>query len=623
MAGRPHLSLEDLVAKYPKDGLKIITRRLEDGAVIRALKCSVCPNSPEWSRRTNPPDPAPNAAAPPPDRIPKYVADHIGSKAHKERLSGDAMSKKIPAAFATQRAVDVEALTRQEHFQLGFVLSLARSGLSSEFISSPMVQFLSQYCVELNRLQSKTTLVDKIRPQVYSVAKSDVAALLKDRLVFLVVDESPNKVNQPIVNVLAEFFNPLFPKGPSYALLESRLITEGRCDAERVKSIIDETLASFNIPANRFLGIASDSASYMKLVGETYLQSEQYAHLVLIRDPSHLLHDIVKSIIEDSASDLYDFLQNMIEACRLRDLAALAGRKIPRSGHTRWGSVERSVKVLNEFWDVFMGLLRADVPPRACLIAARQALDRITEDVLWAKFTMFHIILVRFTKSIRYFESKKPRAPFVVRKLNEFQALLAQPVVVPPEHAVDVPAAVVVWAQTLSQSAFTKVNTILRNNQHGTALFLWTALSILDPTQKGAFSTNPNSPHVAYLRRLIAAVVPEHDRLLADTHFSNYLEENFAFPAGHRMKSQALWTFWEAKSATQSALSLAALQLISVPTGSGEVERSFSEEKSVGLNPLKTKMTPESVKESHFLQYNRREGVLAGQALFLKRPRED
>jgi hypothetical protein len=126
----------------------------------------VCPNSIRWS--------LPQAEENNANRLPKRVKEHLNTESHKKYLKATAgnlslvnMLSPVPVIPSQDGSADMDMMSAQEHFQLGFVVALYRSGLPISFTDSPLITFLGQFCSELNRLQSRSTLSTAVSSKVH------------------------------------------------------------------------------------------------------------------------------------------------------------------------------------------------------------------------------------------------------------------------------------------------------------------------------------------------------------------------------------------------------------------------------------------------------------------------
>lgn len=84
----------------------------------------------------------------------------------------------------------------------------------------------------------------------------EIKAQIKGKALSLIMDETPNKRNQPVVNIIACFpsVESTHP-GPSYHLLCSATLN-GPCTTEAMKQLLDDTLQTFELSYAQVLALA-------------------------------------------------------------------------------------------------------------------------------------------------------------------------------------------------------------------------------------------------------------------------------------------------------------------------------------------------------------------------------
>lgn len=217
-------------------------------------------------------------------------------------------------------------------------------------------------------------------------------------------------MNEPLVNVIAYFYDKeLSSEGPCVALLNSTLLKASKADADAVYGVIKETLATFGLPFEKLFAFASDSASYMKNVGDK-LRTENEA-CKIVRCPSHLLHNTCKATCDNSLSEIVKFVEAAMELSRLRDVHMEDNSlpRLPKWSGTRWTTFETTLTaVVNNFPAIqLVAGPQSRLPARACVATVR---DGLNQHDLLAKLKAVQVLLKNFSHHIRYFEANKPRA---------------------------------------------------------------------------------------------------------------------------------------------------------------------------------------------------------------------
>lgn len=186
----------------------------------------------------------------------------------------------------------------------------------------------------------------------------------------------------------------------------------------------------------------------------------------------------------------------------------------------------------------------------------------------------------------------------------------------------DTPASVVTFinnARVLARDEW--LRTTSRNFDAGTHLF-WQIAAFFDPSQKAMLA------HEADVTQSLHALLEyffqdEVMRDLALQELREYQDTSFNYPNG--MRHWQIWEFWTSRVQYQPLLSNVVLTLLCSPVGAAEVERSFSDCKTYGLNKRKSNMTPETIQSAHFIYCNRGRPFIRSytDAIVLNQPHND
>ena len=121
----------------------------------------------------------------------------------------------------------------------------------------------------------------------------------------LIVDESPDLMGRPTVNILAAYFD---EKDQDKKVLLLDVSYVSKANSASIMNVISSTLSKYDRTFDDVLAIASDSAQYMvKLVGD--IMQSINRKLYHIKDIAHLIH-----IAVDKATNIQEMqdLRNII-----------------------------------------------------------------------------------------------------------------------------------------------------------------------------------------------------------------------------------------------------------------------------------------------------------------------
>jgi len=180
-------------------------------------------------------------------------------------------------------------------------------------------------------------------PALFSIHLTTLREILKGKRYSIVVDESRDSMGRPLVNVLCQF---------NYdGVVTSVLIASKRIGApannKNVRETIDASLARLSLRWEDVCAVASDSASYLvKMMGKVKKQHPRVLH---IRCLAHLLHNAMTAGIADSEviSAAVGFAVNLVRtvrpaavqaewASKVKTMQLVEPRRVPKYYEIRW-----------------------------------------------------------------------------------------------------------------------------------------------------------------------------------------------------------------------------------------------------------------------------------------------
>ncbi|KAJ8952199.1 hypothetical protein NQ318_022649 [Aromia moschata] len=190
---------------------------------------------------------------------------------------------------STRHIKNQNGVTPKTQFMFDLLFVLVTCGVPFLILDRlPFREFWKKYCPDVD-LPSRTALrnyVTTVREDVVNRIK----CALKNKRLWLCVDETTDCKKNSIVNVIVRVMDPLKPTVP--LLLASKRLTE--CTGQTITWVVLETLAKFQVPPSQVLMLVTDGDTTMRLVGR-YLQ-EQGCRLLHVTCKVHALHLVAERI---------------------------------------------------------------------------------------------------------------------------------------------------------------------------------------------------------------------------------------------------------------------------------------------------------------------------------------
>ena len=224
------------------------------------------------------------------------VVEHVNSKKHiSTKLFHENSQPVLNLLFRDKNNIDIE-------IDLVSIVVYDGLPLSSIDKKSTLRKFLAKYCVPSRSLPNSRALVEKQLPFIFQQNNECVKLLLKNKRFSLIIDESPDFRNRPLLNILACFYDHE-TSTRRVLMLDSKILL--KCNAILIANEVSETLNNYEIMWKQCMAIVSDSAPYMKKYCRSI--STMYHNIIRIPCFSHLIHLSVKKSINTVFHDVKHF----------------------------------------------------------------------------------------------------------------------------------------------------------------------------------------------------------------------------------------------------------------------------------------------------------------------------
>ena len=167
-----------------------------------------------------------------------------------------------------------------------FVRGLSYSAIPLHEADGYLGKPFRKYSPPARTMPHSHQLASKYLPEVYQQHKEVIKFRLQDQKICVIADESPDVMGRPAVNTLLSYY--LVEKNEKAVTLVDTSILRS-CNSTSLALLLTKVLTDFGKDWNDVIGLASDSAEYMrKLVGD--LRSAHNPKLLHIADVAHLVN---------------------------------------------------------------------------------------------------------------------------------------------------------------------------------------------------------------------------------------------------------------------------------------------------------------------------------------------
>lgn len=600
--------MKDWVTEYPDDLQTMQKRPRNEGepeSASEALVCRFC----SVELTTDP-------AKKPWDRI----REHLSSARHS-KLKADynkRTEKKKQVSLYESMVREKEKERECEGAIHDFVRALCYSATSLNQADCFMGKVFKKYCPAARTMPCGRQLEAKYLPEVYRKHKAIMLDMMDDAKVSVIMDESPDVLGRPSVNTLFCFYDK--SKGSKEILLVDTSILKA-VNSTSLSLLLGRIIQDFNEDWDDLLAISSDSAEYMsKLVRD--LQKSQCPQVIHIKDVAHLLHVAVDHALHSAtmndirqvvirfgavfkhASKLERVFQDICHDNNLRDEEIT---KPPSVVPTRWFSFFKCAVVVRRLWPVLLKFLDSsescgEKVNELCMLVGNQqkrqfllvklvflietltpihAIQKELESSKPMFHHMFHLVNARLQAEISAKESDDPQfdsnTAMVISMLTAADATRIKSELIGFNKSLAEK-----WQATCQRNLSQKVC-----GPDG----LWKQGVVLDP-----FLKSSQLQQFVMYSDLFSLVYD--DISVLQEEFDQYLLE----PIPDNPEIDIL-DFWKAAIPRFPNLAPSVLQLLSIPNGSCEVERSFSKLRNL-QHPSRSLMSLETLRMQMTLYFN-------------------
>jgi hypothetical protein len=221
-------------------------------------------------------------------------------------------------------------------------------------------------------------------PAAFSIHLTVLRELVKGRMISLIVDESPDRISRPVVNVLLQTH--FEGKILTFLAASKRITTEHEESVNQttLRFVLDECLRRLGAQWSQVKALASDSVAYNAAMFRNLREENQ--EVIHVRDVAHLLNDAIVKALKASLpmKEAADFAANLSITLKSRSLRAewrafvesnslVHTRQPPRFSKTRWYALVSVVMFAFEYLQGTLAFIRRKLRNRSdnCKAAKR------------------------------------------------------------------------------------------------------------------------------------------------------------------------------------------------------------------------------------------------------------
>lgn len=566
--GRKRKSLQSWAAEH--NDLEVVVKKRKGGEEEETLVCKYC----KMEMVTDP-------AKKPYDRIREHLASARHLKLKEERQH--------PTMFDVCYRQREREKTAEGAIH-ACVKAFCESGISLEQAEGSMGDFIRTYCPAAKTMPGVTQLRSKYLTEVFEKHMEDIREDIGDSKVSVIIDESPDVTGVPTVNTLVCFYSPNRKQKQIFLIDVTRV---NACNSFTLGRVVTDAVRKVGKTWHDVIAVSSDSAEYVRKMVKD-IRASEVVKTVHVRDVPHLLHVTVNhALSSDSVSDVRKvvtkfgavfkhankLLSEYYALCVANGVEPADVKRPAAVVPHRWGSFFSCLETTVEFWDCLTEVVEQHAESNN---KARDIVDLLNgrKALLYAKAVLLLECLRPIIEIQRNLESGKlllpeynylysVKLPEVFRSIKETsgssQTSKTLLVIMPREVSTEAKKA----CKEFSQKLLEKWGSTTRRNlsEAGPALDqtdIWEKSEVLDP-QKKIFC----NPDFNTYKDFFSLATDINDELRQQ--FDMYMQE--PPPANSHLQTIQ---YWDAVQEQYSSLSKAALALLCMPTGSCDVERSFS-----------------------------------------------
>lgn len=550
------------------------------------------------------------------DRIQEHLAS-VRHKKLKENWKKRKDSNKQLTLFETevrQRQKEKEA----ESASHDFVRALSYSAISLNHADGFIGKLFKKYCPAARCMPTRRQLEQKYLPEVYAQHKDLIKRQISDRKLSIIIDESPEVLGRPAVNTLFCYHNQ--ENNAKEVVLADTSILRA-VNSTSLSVLLSKVLGEFGKDFRDMMAMSSDSAEYLaKLVRD--LQMSYCPKLLHIKDVPHLIHVAIDFAIQSEG--MADIRQVVIrfgavfkhaaklerifyQICHENGLSDEEICKPPAVVPTRWFSFYRSATATRSLWQHLLSFIDSHLSQGEKVNELRALLgDDKHRQFLFIKLVFLLENLSLLHSIQERLESAEPMLHCMYHRVNvqlqtEMASKSCEDISLGTETTTLLSMLSASEARTL-KSTLTDFNKTLARKWEATCERnlspdvcgpegLWKRAIVLDPFLKSGQLQSFNS----YIS-MFELVSDEPTAL--EVEFNNYLHE----PCPDNPEIEIL-TYWKSMARNYPNLADVALQLLCLPNGSADVERSFSKLRKL-QDPTRSSMSENTLRMQMTLYVN-------------------
>lgn len=294
------------------------------------------------------------------------IREHLASKRHRRiKLKCLEESRNQPtineSLFATRKRKQESEDVAHE-----FVRAVCYSGLPFSVMNGPVAHLVKRFCPAARTMPGVDALAGPYLDRVFDLHTEQITTKVSGEPLTIIVDESPELMGRPCVNTLFSFYD---KERRDKAVLLVNCSFLNVCNAATILLHITNVLETYHVDWKQVIGLASDSAAYIRSLYTDLRQSHNSA-MVHIASPAHLINVSVCTALESpSFSGIHKVVVHMASLFKhavniRRKYLEISGdssdvrQKIPPTVvPTRWFSWYESALVVLEMWPQLLSLV--------------------------------------------------------------------------------------------------------------------------------------------------------------------------------------------------------------------------------------------------------------------------